>query len=40
MDLLGALGVLVRVVETGSHSALMIRNGLYARLAKLQFEVT
>jgi ATP-binding cassette subfamily B protein len=27
-----------RIVEEGTHSALVARNGLYARLARLQFE--
>ena len=26
-----------RIVETGTHAALMARGGLYARLASLQF---
>jgi ATP-binding cassette subfamily B protein len=29
-----------RIVEEGSHDSLVARDGLYARLAKLQFEVT
>src|SRR5436190_8866615 len=29
-----------RIVEQGSHDSLVARDGLYARLAKLQFEVT
>jgi len=27
-----------RIVEQGNHDALVARDGLYARLAKLQFE--
>jgi ATP-binding cassette subfamily B protein len=28
-----------RIVEQGTHDSLVARNGLYARLAKLQFEM-
>jgi ATP-binding cassette subfamily B protein len=27
-----------RIVEEGSHDSLVARNGLYARLARMQFE--